>query len=82
MNMALFAAVLSDGRALRRHSGWVAIKTAQAPVPESANALLDAGANVNFQDRFGKTALLYVLKKRSAPQYVQMLLESMARGWM
>ena len=46
---------------------------------ESANALLDAGANVNFQDRFGKTALHYVLKKRSAPQYVQMLLEHGAR---
>jgi len=46
---------------------------------ESAKALLDAGANVNFQDRFGKTALHYALKKRSAPEYVQMLLEHGAR---
>lgn len=46
---------------------------------ESAKALLDAGADVNFQDRSGKTALHYVLKKRSPPKYVQMLLEHGAR---
>lgn len=46
---------------------------------ESAKALLDAGADVNFQDRFEKTALHYVLKKRSPPKYVQMLLEHGAR---
>ena len=46
---------------------------------ESAKALLDAGADVNFQDRDGKTALHYVLKKRSPPKYVHMLLERGAR---
>jgi ankyrin repeat protein len=46
---------------------------------EAAAALLDAGADVNFQDRFGKTALHCVLKKRSLPKYVRMLLEHGAR---
>lgn len=46
---------------------------------EAAKALLNAGADVNFQDQFGKTALHYVLKKRSAAKYVRMLLEHGAR---
>src|SRR4029453_5703229 len=48
---------------------------------ESAKALLDVGANVNFQDRRGKTALHYMLKKkkRSDPKHVRMLLEHGAR---
>lgn len=46
---------------------------------EAATALLDAGANVNFQDESGKTALHYVLKKRSPAKYVRMLLEHGAR---
>jgi ankyrin repeat protein len=46
---------------------------------ESAKALLDVGANVNFQDRRGKTALHYLLKKRSEPKHVRMLLEYGAR---
>ena len=46
---------------------------------ESAKALLAAGADVNFQNQAGKTALHYLLKKRSPPQYVRMLLEHGAR---
>jgi hypothetical protein len=46
---------------------------------ESAKTLLDVGANVNFQDRRGKTALHYLLKKRSEPKHVRMLLEYGAR---
>jgi ankyrin repeat protein len=45
----------------------------------SARALLDAGADVNFRDRRGKTAQHYMLKKRSDPKYVLMLLEHGAR---
>jgi uncharacterized protein len=46
---------------------------------ESAKALVDAGADVNFQDRRGKTALHYMLKKRSDPKHVRMLVEHGAR---
>lgn len=46
---------------------------------DSARALLDAGANVNFQDPGGRTALHCLLKKRSAPEFVRMLLEHRAR---
>jgi uncharacterized protein len=46
---------------------------------EAAKALLDAGADVNIQDPFRKTALHYMLKKQSPPEYVQMLLEHGAR---
>jgi uncharacterized protein len=44
-----------------------------------AKALLDAGADVNFQDERGKTALHYVLKKRSDPKHIEMLLDHGAR---
>lgn len=46
---------------------------------EAAKALLDAGANINARDESGKTALHYMLKKRSPSKYVQMLLEHGAR---
>jgi hypothetical protein len=46
---------------------------------ESAKALLDAGADANAKDRLGKTALHYMLKKRSPPKYVRMLLDHGAR---
>ena len=46
---------------------------------ESAKALLDAGAEVNVQDGRGKTALHYMLKKRSDPRYLRMLLQRGAR---
>lgn len=46
---------------------------------KGAKALLEAGADVNARDRRGRTALHYVLKKRSDPKHVQMLLEHGAR---
>lgn len=45
----------------------------------AAKALLDAGADANFQDRLGKTALHYMLKKRSHPDHLRMVLEHGAR---
>jgi ankyrin repeat protein len=46
---------------------------------QSAKALLDAGADVNFQDRDGRTALHCMLKKRSPAEQVRMVLEHGAR---
>lgn len=45
----------------------------------AAEALLQCGANANFQDTTGKTALHYMLKKRSDPKHVRMFLEHGAR---
>lgn len=42
---------------------------------KAAEALLKAGAEVNFRDETGKTALHYMLKKRSDAKYVKPLLE-------
>jgi ankyrin repeat protein len=46
----------------------------------AAEALLQCGANPNFQDSTGKTALHYMLKKRSDPKYVRMFVKYGARG--
>jgi len=45
----------------------------------AARALLECGANANVQDANGKTALHYMLKKRSDPQYYRVFLEHGAR---
>jgi ankyrin repeat protein len=46
----------------------------------AAEALLARGANVNFQDSHGMTALHYMLKKDSDTRHVRMLLRYNARG--
>ncbi len=46
---------------------------------KAAEALIEAGTDVNFRDKTGKTALHYVLKKRSDAKYVGLLLEHSAR---
>lgn len=45
----------------------------------AARALLRCGANANYQDRLGKTALHYMLKKRSDAAHVRMFLDHGAR---
>lgn len=45
----------------------------------AAQALLQCGADVNFQDATGKTALHYMLKKRSDPKHLRMFAEHGAR---
>ena len=45
----------------------------------AAQALLQCGANPNYRDATGKTALHYMLKKRSHPQHFRMFLEHGAR---
>ena len=44
-----------------------------------AQALLQCGANPNVQDAVGKTALHYMLKKRSDPKYLRMFVKHGAR---
>lgn len=46
----------------------------------AAEALLERGANVNFQDSHGMTALHYMLKKDSDKRYFRTLLRYGARG--
>lgn len=46
----------------------------------AAQALLEHGANVNFQDSHGRTALHYMLKKESDKRHFRMLLRHGARG--
>lgn len=45
----------------------------------AAEALLECGANPNFQDASGKTALHYMVKKRSNPKYLRAFLKYGAR---
>jgi hypothetical protein len=54
-----------------------AIKTSHF---RSAKLLLELGANVDFQDSRGMTALHYMLKKGSDPKHVRMVLSHGARG--
>jgi ankyrin repeat protein len=46
----------------------------------AARALLERGANPNFQDANGKTALHYMVKKRCDPKYFRMFAEHGARS--
>ncbi|GAA1691491.1 hypothetical protein GCM10009745_41040 [Kribbella yunnanensis] len=45
----------------------------------AAAVLIEAGTNINFQDKTGRTALHYMLKKRSDAKYVELLLRNSAR---
>ena len=54
-----------------------AIKTSHF---RAANALLDLGADVDFQDQPGMTALHYMLKKRSDERHFRMIANYGARG--
>lgn len=46
---------------------------------DSAKALLDAGADANVQDDRGRTALHYMIKKRSDPKHLRMVIDRGAR---
>ena len=46
----------------------------------AAEALLEGGAGVNFQDSRGMTAIHYMLKKDSDKRHFRMLLRYGARG--
>jgi ankyrin repeat protein len=47
---------------------------------DAAEALLERGASVNFQDSHGMTALHYMLKKDSDKRHFRMLLRYGVRG--
>ena len=46
----------------------------------AAAALLELGADVNYQDEHGMTALHYLLKKRSDKKHIRLVLQYGARG--
>ncbi|MBV8368749.1 MAG: ankyrin repeat domain-containing protein [Candidatus Eremiobacteraeota bacterium] len=48
----------------------------------AAKALLECGANANVQDRSGKTALHYMVKKRSDAKHIRMFLEHGANPYL
>jgi hypothetical protein len=54
-----------------------AVKTSRF---QAAEALLDSGANVDFQDSRGRTALHYMLRKASDERHFRMVLRHGARG--
>ena len=47
---------------------------------DAAELLLDLGANVDFRDRKGMTALHYMLRKGSAIEHLEMIVRHGARG--
>jgi ankyrin repeat protein len=53
------------------------VKTSHFP---AAQALLDLGADVNFQDSRGMTALHYMLKKNSDRRHFRMIVRNGTRG--
>ncbi len=87
-NYCLFAAAYNDDakaiRLLIRHGAEgslspVFLAAVQSNRLSAAEELLNLGADVNFQDRKGMTALHYLLKRGRDIKYVRMLLKHRAR---
>jgi hypothetical protein len=93
-NYALWAAAFNDDvdaiELLVRHGATVDDRAVPEETPflaavkvshfAPAKALLDRGANVDFRDPSGMTALHYMLKKQSDTNHVRMVVEHGARG--